>query len=153
MDNLLEILAATAPAQWMRFSRWGYAIVNTFHVLGIALLVGAIVPLDLKLLGAWRTTALEPLARVLVPAAAGGLLLAMTTGTLLFLADPLDYAGLKIFLIKISLITAATVHALSFHLGKGFKANPARLKLAGGFSLIAWLSVLILGRFIAFAGD
>jgi hypothetical protein len=153
LENLLELLAATAPAQWMRFSRWGYAAVNTAHVLGIALLVGAIVPLDLKLLGAWRHVAIEPLARVLVPAAASGLTLAITTGCLLFLADPPDYAGRQIFLIKISLITAATLHALSLQLGAGIRASSVRLKFAGGFSLVAWLSVLLLGRLLAFTGD
>lgn len=153
MESLLEGLAATTPAQWMRFSRWGYAAVNTAHVLGISLLVGAIIPLDLRLLGVWRTVAIEPLAKVLVPMAAGGLGLAIIAGSLLFLADPLDYARLTLFLFKIGLISAATLHALSFHLGKGFSADAARLKLHGAFSLLAWLSVLVLGRFLAFAGD
>jgi hypothetical protein len=153
VESLLEGLAATSLAQWMSFSRWGYAIVNTTHVLGIALLVGAIVPLDLKLLGAWRGSAIGPLAKILVPMAVGGLTLAIVTGSLLFLADPLEYAGSRIFIIKIALIAAATLHALSFHLGKGYSVSAARLKIAGGCSLTAWLSVLVLGRFIAFAGD
>lgn len=153
MEGLLEALANTPPAQWMRFSRWGYAAVNTGHVLGIALLVGAIVPLNLRLLGAWRSLAIEPLARVLVPAAATGLALAAVTGSLLFLADPVDYAGLKLFVIKIGLVTAGTLHALSFQLGTGFNIARLRLKLAGGFSLAAWLSALVLGRMIAFSGD
>lgn len=137
----------------MRFSRWGYAVVNTGHVFGIALLVGAILPLDLKLLGAWPGVAVEPLARVLAPAAATGLALAIITGSLLFLADPLDYAALRLFLIKISLVTAGTLHALGFQFGIGLQATPARLKITGGCSLVTWLSVLVLGRMIAFAGD
>ncbi|HEX2479362.1 MAG TPA: hypothetical protein VHK45_08790, partial [Geminicoccaceae bacterium] len=63
MESVLDALVASAPAQWLRFSRWGYAAVNTTHVLGIALLVGAILPLDLRLLGLWRSVTLEPLAR------------------------------------------------------------------------------------------
>lgn len=153
LANALEILANTPIAQWMRFSRWGYAVVNTGHVFAIALLVGAILPLDLKLLGAWRSVAIEPLARVLVPVAACGLGLAIITGTLLFLADPQDYASLSIFLLKMSLITAGTLHALSVQLLTGFNTSTVRLKLIGGFSLLIWLSVLILGRFIAFVGD
>ena len=150
MEELLDALAGTALAQEMRFSRWGYALVNTGHVLGIALLVGAILPLDLRLLGVWPKLAIEPLARVLVPVAATGLALAMVTGSLLFLADPLDYAGRRLFLIKISLVLAGTLHALFFQLGNGLQANRARLQVAGGFSLIAWLSALVLGRLIAF---
>ena len=137
----------------MRFSRWGYAVVNTGHVLGLALLIGAILPLDLKLLGAWPRVAVEPLARVLAPAAATGLVLAISTGSLLFLADPVDYAALRLFLIKLSLVTAGTLHALGFQLGIGLQATPVQLKIAGGVSLVTWLSVLVLGRMIAFAGD
>lgn len=150
MEELLEALASTTPAQGMRFSRWGYALVNTGHVLGIALLVGAVLPLDLRLLGVWRNLAIESLARVLVPVAATGLTLAVVTGSLLFLADPVDYAGRRLFLIKISLVIVGTLHALGFQLGNGLQASPVRLQVAGGFSLITWLSALVLGRLIAF---
>ena len=64
MESLLDGLAATPLSEWMRFSRWGYAWVNTGHVLGIALLVGSIIPMDLKLLGAWRKVPLEPLTKI-----------------------------------------------------------------------------------------
>ena len=88
-----------------------------------------------------------------MPAAATGLALTLATGSLLFLADPVDYAGLRLFLIKIGLVTAGTLHAVGFQLGIGFKATPVQLKFAGGCSLAAWLSALVLGRLIAFAGD
>ena len=149
----LETLATAELAQWMRFSRWGYAAVNTGHVLGIALLVGAILPLNLKLLGAWPRAAIKPLAQVLVPIAAAGLILAISTGFLLFLADPLDYVELPLFLTKLSLVMLGTLHALLFQVWVGFAASPLRLKLAGGISLITWLSVLVMGRFIAFVSD
>ena len=53
LDALLAGLEATAVAQTLRTSRWLYAATNTAHIFGIALLVGAIVPLDLRLLGWW----------------------------------------------------------------------------------------------------
>ena len=84
----MEALAATveglALAEWLRFSRWGYAAVNALHIFGIALLVGAIVPLDLRLLGLWRSVELAPLYRMLSRIAAAGLLLAIASGALLF---------------------------------------------------------------------
>ncbi len=153
MESLLEGLAATPLAQWIRYSRWGYAIVNTAHVFGVALLVGASVPLNLRLLGVWRGVKQEPLARILAPMAACGLALAIITGSLLFLTDPLGYVGLNLFLIKIGLVFAATIHALTFYFGKGFSTNPIRLKLVGGLSLVVWLCVLVMGRFIAFVDN
>ena len=154
MDAVLDALVASAPAQWLRFSRWGYAAVNTTHVFGIALLVGAILPLDLRLLGVWRSVALEPLARVLVPVAATGLLLAITTGVFLFITRANEYAALNLFLLKVTLIAAGAVHALSLQLGPGLAhASSARLRAAGATSLSIWVAALICGRLLAFVGD
>jgi hypothetical protein len=154
VDALFEALGGSALAQWLRFSRWGYAAVNTTHVLGIALLVGAILPLDLRLIGAWRSVPLEPLARVLVPVAATGLLLAMGTGALLFVTRATEYAALNLFFAKIALITAGGVHALSLYRGLGLlSASPARLRIAGATSLSLWLSALVCGRLLAFVAD
>ena len=154
MDAVLDALVGSAPAQWLRFSRWGYAAVNTTHVFGIALLVGAILPLDLRLLGLWRSVALEPLARVLVPVAATGLLLAMTTGAFLFITRASEYAALDLFLAKLALIATGAIHALSLHLGSGLQdASRARLRAAGAVSLSIWLAALVCGRLLAFVAD
>ena len=72
---LLETLAAGLQAselsQTLRSSIWLYPLVNTGHVVGIALLFGAIVPLDLRLLGCWASVPLDHLARILIPVAIG----------------------------------------------------------------------------------
>jgi hypothetical protein len=154
VDAVLDALVASVPAQWLRFSRWGYAAVNTTHVLGIALLVGAILPLDLRLLGMWRSVALEPLARVLVPIAATGLFLAITTGIFLFITRANEYAALNLFLLKVTLIAAGAVHALSLQWGPGLAhASRARLRAAGAASLSIWVAALICGRLLAFVAD
>lgn len=154
MEAVLDALVASAPAQWLRFSRWGYAAVNTSHVLGIALLVGAILPLDLRLLGLWRSVALELLARVLVPVAATGLLLAITTGAFLFITRANEYAAIDLFLAKLALIATGAVHALSLHLGSGL-ANTSRVRrrAAGAASLSIWVAVLVCGRLLAFVDE
>jgi hypothetical protein len=154
VDAVLDALVGSAPAQWLRFSRWGYAAVNTTHVFGIALLVGAILPLDLRLIGLWRSVALEPLARVLVPVAATGLLLAITTGAFLFITRATEYAAIELFLVKVALIATGAVHGLSVHLGSGLRnASRARLRAAGAASLSIWLTALVCGRLLAFVDD
>lgn len=154
MDAVLDALVGSAPAQWLRFSRWGYAAINTTHVFGIALLVGAILPLDLRLIGFWRSVALEPLARVLVPVAATGLLLAMATGAFLFITRAPEYAAIDLFLVKLALIATGGIHALSLHLGPGLRnASRARLRAAGATSLSIWLAALVCGRLLAFVDD
>lgn len=151
MPSLLEALGSSALAEWLRFSRWAYAAVNATHILGIALLVGAIVPLDLRLLGVWRSVPLRPLERVLVPMAAIGLGIAVAAGALLFLARPARYAALDIFLAKMTLVALGTVNAMRLRLGPALAdLPPTQMRLAGLVSLACWLAALALGRLIAF---
>jgi len=88
VEALLTSLADTALAEWVRLSRWGYAAINALHVLGIALLIGAIVALDLRLLGWRKRLPLHELGRLLQPVAIAGLLLAMVTGCCCFSPTP-----------------------------------------------------------------
>lgn len=156
MDAFLAAIAGSDLATALRHSRWGYAAVNTAHVLGVALLVGAIIPLDLKLLGLWRNVERGALVRVLVPVAVTGLLMAATAGALLFSTRAPEYGALAVFQAKLALITTGVGSALTLHLAHGFaleSAGRARLAWAGAISMACWLGALIAGRMIAFAGD
>ena len=84
MEIFLAALEGTTPARYLRASRWGYAAVSGAHILGIALLIGTILPLNLRLLGFWSWIPQADLLRVLVPVAATGLVLAAVTGSFLF---------------------------------------------------------------------
>ena len=156
MDALLAGIAASELATALRLSRWLYAAVNTSHVLGIALLVGAIVPLDLRLIGLWRGVAHDGLARVLVPVAATGLALAVLTGTLLFAVRATEYAAVPAFQLKLALIGIGAGAALLLHSLHGFRlegVGSRRLAGAGALSLACWVSALVAGRMIAFTAD
>jgi hypothetical protein len=151
---LVTALETSSLSEWLRFSRWGYAAINTTHVLGLAVLVGAILPLDLRLVGLWRSVDLLVLARVLVPVAAGGLAVAAAAGLLLFMTRPAEYAGTGLFLIKLLLVAGGTVHALALHYGPGLaRTSPAHRRLAGLLSLTFWTGALVCGRLLAFVGD
>ena len=159
MPDWLIALEDNPVADAMRYWRWAYPAVNTGHILGIALLFGAIVPLDLRLIGLWRTIPIESLARVLVPVAATGLGLALATGPLLFLVDPLNYAGLAVFRLKLVLIVLGAINVMMVHRSPHWRsaetANPAMvidysLMAAGLISLLVWLLVIVCGRLIAY---
>ena len=156
MDEILAALAASDIATALRLSRWGYAAVNTCHVLGISLLVGAIVPLDLRLIGFWPGIARDGLVRTLVPVAATGLALAVTTGALLFSVRAPEYAALTVLQVKLALVLTGAGSAIALHLLHGYRlesAGPSRLARAGALSMTCWLGALIAGRMIAFSGD
>jgi hypothetical protein len=152
----LQTLDAVAA---LRASRWAYPLVNTAHIAGLALLFGAIVPLDLRLLGAWRGVSLQSLARVLLPVALTGLALAAVSGLLLFSVSAAKYAAAPVFLAKLGLIAAALANALLLRLGPhwtlarlpGFADPPAaRLRVAGALSMALWLAVILCGRLVAY---
>lgn len=156
MEAVLDALAQSGIAQYLRVSRWGYAAVNAAHVLGISILVGSIIPMDLKLFGAWPRIAHDTLARVLLPTAFCGLLVALATGPLLFLTRPFEYLALGVFQIKLLLIAIGAISALTAHFLYGLRlqnAGKAAQLRTGVISLISWLGALIAGRMIAFAGS
>lgn len=156
MEGFLAALAGTDIASALRVSRWGYAAVNAAHILGIAMLLGAILTLDLRLLGVWHRIERGPLVRVLVPVAATGLLVAMTTGALLFSVRAPEYAALTVFQVKLALVGTGAVSAITVHLIHGLwleTAGPTLLARAGALSMACWLGALVAGRMIAFVGE
>ena len=151
LGELTLWLETTSLAVALRGSGLAYPLVNALHVLGIALLVGAIVPLDLRLLGCWPERNLDDLMAVLRTTAAAGLLLALITGSLLFITDATDYSQSRVFRTKLALIILATGNAvLASRVGGQFPPGGARWTKIAAVSLVCWLSVLLLGRMIAY---
>ncbi len=156
MESLFAALEGTALAQALRGSRWGYAGVNTAHIFAIALLIGSVVPLNLRLLGVWRGISRETVVRVLAPVAASGLALALITGPLLFSIRAREYSGVGFLQLKLAFITVGVLSVLALCRSHGFLLKDApRARLVGHaiLSLVCWLGALVCGRLIAFAGD
>ena len=156
MEALFAALEGTALAQALRGSRWVYAAVNTAHIFAIALLIGSVVPLNLRLLGVWRGISREAVVRVLAPVAASGLTLALLTGPLLFSVRAREYSGVGFLQLKLILIAVGVLSTLALCRAHGFLLKDApRARLAGHaiLSTVCWLGALVYGRLIAFAGD
>ena len=146
LENLPLIVA-------LRESTLAYPLVNTLHIIGVALLFGAIVPLDLRLAG-WRreAAAVDGLSRLLLPVAICGLLLAACAGLLLFATDARAYAASPLFQAKMMLVVLALLNALALRSIDWRRASPPgrRVALAGAASVALWLAVIILGRLIGY---
>jgi len=155
MEALLAALEASPLATATRSDRWVYATVNGAHVLGVALLVGAIVPLDLRLLGAWSGVDRAALARVLSRTAAAGLALAVVTGAMLFASRASEYAEIRVLQAKLALVLAGALVALAARRRYGAaleEASTGRRVAIAVVSLGCWVGALALGRLIAFVG-
>ena len=156
MEALFAAVEGTGLAQFLRSSRWGYAAVNAAHIFAVALLVGSVVPLNLRLLGVWRGVSREAVVRMLAPVAASGLALALLTGPLLFSIRARDYSGVGFLQLKLAFIAVGVLSALALCRTHGFLLRDApRARLAGHavLSLVCWPGALVCGRLIAFAGD
>jgi hypothetical protein len=120
--------------------------------LGIALLVGAIVVLDLRLLGAWRSAPVAALARPTVAVAAAGLAIALLSGVALLCVQATEYAANPFLYIKFAAILVGLLNlALLRRAGDWTQNRFARRRaVAGALSLAAWLTALTAGRLIAY---
>lgn len=153
-------MQASALGHFMRESGpWTYAIVNLAHVLGIATLFGAIVVLDLRLLGVFKRVPLAALSAAIVPVAATGFVVAAATGLGLLATKTTEYVGNPFLLIKFPAIALGLANAGLVRRTVAWRAHDRRelnpreqrvLQLFGGVSLICWLTAMTAGRMIAY---
>ena len=149
---MLEAVEQSALVAALRESDFVYPLVNALHIVGIALLFGAIVALDLRLIG-WRRDAgtTDAYARLLLPVAITGLVLAIPAGLLLFATDARAYAASRLFQAKMLLILLAVGNALWLRASSRHGPRPERqMALAGGASIALWLGAIVLGRLVGY---
>ena len=151
LDGALEALEQASPVAALRESVLAYPLVNALHIVGIALLFGAIVALDLRLLG-WRREAgpVDGLERLLLPVAIGGLAVAIPAGILLFATDARAYAASPLFQAKLVLVALAIGNALWLRAGQRRRRRQARTAAAAAASILLWLGAIVLGRLIGY---
>ncbi len=144
----------------LRESIWIYPIVETAHVLGLALFAGLAVMLDLRLIGlAFRGVPVTQFFARVAPWMWAGFTLMVISGALLFSSDPVRLQGNVFFAIKLLLIALAGLNAAVFHVTTYRSvaawdvaaAPPPRARLAGLLSLTLWAAVISLGKLIAYA--
>lgn len=155
----MTALEGTDLAAGLRNSVWAYPLANAGHLHGVALLVGGSVPLNLRLLGVWKSLPLLPLRRVLARTADAGLLLAVTFGMLLFITRASEYVKSEIFISKMLLLVVGIANTAALRMITAEKLLrresaseklPKPVRLAAGVSLLVWLAVLTHGRLIGY---
>lgn len=157
LDMLAGLVEGTAFALWAARDPLAYPVANMVHLLGLVMLVGGIGLLDLRLAGAFRAIAVAPLAAAVTPVAVAGLVLLVASGTMLFAADAAALARSQTFSLKLMVLGLGLGNALLFRLWwqKRLPAWDANAPLTGRLmamvSLLLWLGVAGLGRWIAYS--
>lgn len=153
---MFEWLENTGIAGIVQESVWGYPIVLSAHAVGMAILVGIALMINLRILGLASAIPL-PSLRPMYKVAAVGLVINVVSGTLLFMANATAFVQSTPFLIKIGLlviggILLAILPRLVFSAptSAGNVAIGSRAKATAVFSTVIWIGVIISGRLIAY---
>ena len=157
-----------AAAQWLENTPLAVAIaegaypfplLETAHVLGLGTVVGTIAIVDLRLLDlASRSRPVRDLVAETLPYTWAGFGLALVTGALMFISKATEYIANVPFRIKLCVLALAGLNMVAFHFltyrsvdrwNHGI-ATPRAARIAGASSLLLWVAVVFLGRWIAF---
>ncbi|WP_339529864.1 DUF6644 family protein [Pseudomonas mucidolens] len=159
IQSTLQAIEATSVATLIRESESAFPTLESVHVIGIALVLGTIAVVDLRLLGiaSHRKSALR-LIQELLPYTWVAFAACVITGALMFSANAITYANNPVFWWKMGLLALAGLNMGIFHLGAFRRIDewdttlppPNRARVAGFSSLALWTGAVVLGRWIAF---
>ena len=154
MTNLFTSIEATTLAAWVRESPsiWAYATILTLHTVGLAIVVGANVVVDLRLLGWAKGLSTETL-RALFPIMWAGFAVNFASGLLLFMADATTKSGQRVFWVKLACITLALLVArrIATRLRRGGdQGSGIGLPTLAWLSLFLWAGAIVAGRLMAY---
>ncbi|GAB4035096.1 MAG: hypothetical protein Fur0014_00540 [Rubrivivax sp.] len=129
---------------------WAYPALEVVHIVGIALLLGNLVLLELRLLGAAPALPLDALARPALGLVLAGFALAAASGLTMFAAHPGELLSNGAFLAKMGLLALAGLNAALFHARDGLRRADALARAQTVLSLGLWLGAIMAGRWIAY---
>jgi hypothetical protein len=137
---------------------WG--LIEGTHVLALMLFAGTILVVDLRLLGVtFRKTPVSLLSAKVLPLTVFGFGIMLITGLALFYAKPLAYYHNIWFRAKLIFLLLAIINIAIFHLRvqrnqaawDRMERPPASARASAAVSLLAWVLVITMGRFMAYS--
>lgn len=154
-----QSLSETSLHSWVMSQTWLWPTLEVTHFFGLTLLIGGLLVVDLRVLGAAASSPLLATYRLL-PIVLVGFGLNLITGVLFIFGDPFRYAANIGFQAKMIIICLAGANALYHHLkvtpllsAASLSADvPMVAKVSAAASLLAWTTVLLLGRLIPYVG-
>ena len=152
---LFQWFEATTVGTVVRQSLWLFPVIECIHLLSLSLLGGAVLAVDLRLLGFGLTAQATPrLARQLEPWLAGALLGSVATGIPMFLSEAIKCYFSPPFFWKMGFLLLAVIFTFTVR-RRVAAADPGRIapglvRLTAAVSLALWFGVGFSGRWIAF---
>lgn len=155
--EFLTWLEGTSIANAIRTSIWLYPALETGHYIGLAMLVGGIMIIDLRMLGVARSLPVRSVLGLL-PWVWAGLVVNAVTGSLIFIYGATSFGTNRAFLLKMTFLVLAGLNALVFQIlssrsGRDWVfANqvPIPAKIVATLSFGLWICVVATGRWMAY---
>ncbi len=139
----------------IRNSRWLFPVIETFHLLALALLLGTVIIMSLRLFGVvMKRERISELAKQLAPWTLGALCVVLPSGWLLFASEAFKCYDSIPFRVKMVCLFLALIYHFTFY-RKIVRADDSRItpltaRATGILSLLLWFSVGLGGRGIGF---
>jgi hypothetical protein len=163
MDSLVTAIHDTTVAAYIRGdfpgTEWVFPIIETFHVLCLAIVFGSIAMVDMRLLGlVGRRVPFTKLYRELIPWTWVAFAGAVFFGTILATGKIYDYVHSAVFMVKFVLMALAGLNMVALHVGAYRNVvswdkvvpTPTGARVAGALSLMFWIGVIVCGRWVGF---
>jgi hypothetical protein len=153
-------LSATAPSVFIQeHNTWAIPTIQSVHIVGIAMVMGSVLMIDLRILGlTWTDQTLRQTTRRFGPWLTGSLWLLLVTGVLMVVGEPVRELVTFSFWAKMALVAIGALTAVIFqrtlkrderHWEETLVHRPAIKGLAIG-TFVIWVAIIFLGRLIAY---
>jgi hypothetical protein len=153
-------LASTPPSVFIQeHNAWAIPAIQSVHIVGIGLVMGSVLMIDLRILGlAWTDQTVRQTTSRFGPWLTGSLWLLLVTGLLMVVGEPVRELVTFSFWLKMALVAVGTVVAVAFQ--RALRREERRFEDAashGGsirtlavVTFLVWIGVIFLGRLIAY---
>lgn len=157
MQSVLLWIESSWLATLVNDSTWMFPTLEALHFIGLILLIGSLMVVDLRLMGVAPTVPLDSVL-IFLPWSVFGFAVNFVTGVLFFVSDPNAYYSNTAFRLKMLAVLLAGLNAVWFKVSvhpqivaDGERAIlPDNARVIAGLSLVLWFSVIVLGRLIPY---
>ena len=144
-------LASTPPSVFLQeHNAWAIPAIQSVHIVGIGLVMGSVLMIDLRILGlAWTDQTLGQTSGRFGPWLTGSLWLLLATGLLMVVGEPVRELVSFSFWLKMALVAVGTVAAVAFQRALR-REEGGSMKTLAVLTFLVWIAVIFLGRLIAY---
>ena len=160
MNQFALWLASTPPSVFLQeHNAWAIPAIQSVHIVGIALVMGSVLMIDLRILGlAWTDQTLRQTTNRFGPWLTGSLWLLLATGLLMVVGEPVRELVSFSFWLKMALVAVGAAVAVAFQ--RALRRHESQWELAlvhqpsikamAVVTFLVWIGVIFLGRLIAY---